>query len=292
MNSTRNRRPMASVPVLRSRQLPSHIQTGGQRGGRCLIGALSAVLACASIASADTTVRLMSDGEETQIRFTKQFIRVDGAGDDGTFLFDANAKVMRVFQPSEQKYMEVTQADVEMMGKKLAGMQGQMADAMEQAKAALANLPPEQRAMAMQKLEAMSPPQAAQAAVTTTRFEKAGGSETILGVKCEKYRVFDGDKAAGEAWMATTKELGISRDDLSAFHELSTFLATMPNMAGWSTGPFAALDPTNENFVGFPMRFEGDHDMEVLAIEHEKVDSSVFSVPEGWKRMSPMDGIR
>ncbi|MEZ4650367.1 MAG: DUF4412 domain-containing protein [Candidatus Eisenbacteria bacterium] len=294
MNPSRNRTSNAA-PLFRDGIAAVASGRANARGRTfpVLASALSALLASVSIASADTSVRMESDGDEIQIRFTKDFLRVDDSGGDGTFLFDAKGKVMRILEPAEQKYMEVTEADIEMMGDQLAGAQSQIADAMKQAEAALQNLPPEQRAIAMEKFKSMTAPKTAQKEVTTTRFEKAGGSETILGVKCEKYRVLESGKETGEAWVATPKELGLSGDDLSVFHELSEFLQTLPKKAGWSMTAFAALDPKSEAFVGFPMRIVGhEGTTEVLAIDHDGLDRSIFSVPEGWKRTGPMDGIR
>ncbi|MCA9726598.1 MAG: DUF4412 domain-containing protein [Candidatus Eisenbacteria bacterium] len=288
--------------VNRSGAETDRAQTGAARGGRSLSArlaaagrstALPALLALASVtlvvpaASADTTVTMKNGNEEVRVRFTPESIRIDA---EQTILFDAKAQVLRVLQSDEQKYMEITKEDLEKLGQTLADMQSQMAPAMKQAEAALAQLPAEQRAMAMEKMKAaMGQMESGTVENKVTEYVKADGSETIAGVKCQKYRVVKGDETTGEAWMAQPKALGMEKDDLAAFHGLAEFGRTLQSKVRWSNDAFANLDPEAERFAGFPMRIvgaDGSQEMEVLSIDHGKLDGAIFRVPDGWERSS------
>ena len=256
----------------------------------------SLLVAAASGASADVTLTVKDASGEHQIRFTKTHIRIE---DEESMIFDAEAQVIRVLQPSKMQYMEITRADIEMMGEQMAGAQSQMAAAMKQAEGALAQLPPEQRAMIEEKMKAASgPPAAAEGAGKKIRFEKVEGSETIVGAKCQKYRVYAGDTLRAEAWIAAPKDLGVDREDLQVFHGFTEFMASLPGKMGREVDTFSAMDPESANFVGIPARVvqmeEGSagDTFEITAVDGGKLGSEVFATPEGWKRVGPLDGLR
>lgn len=253
------------------------------------------LLAGVGAAHADVTLTIRDGSGERQIQFDADHLRIE---DDESIIFDAKAEVIRVLQPSKKQYMEITREDLATLGAQIQGAQGQIAAAMKQAESALAMMPPEQRAMIEEKMKAAQSAAAGENAGRNVRFEKGNGSETLLGAKAQKYRVYDGDELQAEAWIASPKDLGIAKHDLQVFHGFVEFLQALPKQMGWELGTFSAMDPESSEFLGVPVRVTQMEDgrpgetFEMIAVDGSDLSGEVFSTPDGWKRVGPLDGLR
>ncbi|MCB1078847.1 MAG: hypothetical protein KDM64_13590 [Verrucomicrobiae bacterium] len=128
----------------------------------------------------------------------------------------------------------------------------------------------------------------------TYRYEGAGKSETLLGVKAEEATLLKGDKPVATALLATREASGIPESEFAAlnglqrrFDQLAKVLP--PHLQSWlgaqgmlSVDGMLALRvlPMEDLEVG------GGRRLELLRIDHEPIEEGWFSIPDSYEKIS------
>lgn len=200
--------------------------------------------------------------------------RVRVEADGRVMIWRADKQVLWVLDPEERSYLEMTKQ----------GM-GAMADAMKQAQAAMADLPPEQRAMVESMMrQGGGAPAAPKDPIAWT---PNGAADTVGGRACVGYDGKRGGKLEQTICAAPFAALGFSESDFGALEQLAEFMKGL-------TGPMAQHQVQglpDADVPGLPVRAVikgagGDHVHEVVRLEKVAVEPSQFEVPAGFTKQS------
>jgi hypothetical protein len=154
--------------------------------------------------------------------------------------------------------------------------------AMSQAQAALANLPPEQRAMIEQQMKAHMP-SAAKADISVT---PTGASDHVGGIACQIYRTQINGRHVDDACLADVADSGINAADRATLHQAFAQMKAMTEKmsAGMVKSPLNAM-PADK----FPVRIthfddagNATHVVQLKNIAAGGVGSADFTVPAGY----------
>jgi hypothetical protein len=224
------------------------------RPAAALAGALLATAAFADFRAEYVSAKGEEDRDRpalTRIELSGPHLRMDAGR--SSFLFDAAAGRFLILLHDKRQYLDV---------QKLAETAGA---AMARANAALANLPPEQRAMIEQRMGHALPKSGA--AEMDLRYTATGASARVAGLSCQVYRVeFDG-RHTGDACLADLADTGIAAADRAALQQCFERLQALSEKisAGMVKSPIRAL-PAGK----FPVRMT----------HYDEEDGSVSSVAE------------
>ena len=247
-------------------------------------------LSLATAASAGVVVEYkQTDGKTTtdgKAWLGADRLRVESG--NSVIIFRGDQDVVRTWQVGEKTYTELTKAEMK-----------EMSDMMSQAQAALASLPPEQRAMAEKMMAAHGGGGAAKAAAPAPEpvtFVATGKTETINGWACTSYDAKRAGKTEGEYWATPFDQFGLKASDFDVFQDLQDFMRELG-------GPFAAkMDSTyaqrygDGGLPGPPIRVITTRDgvtstHEITKLTREDVPASTFELPSGMtKRDMGMKG--
>jgi hypothetical protein len=204
----------------------------------------------------------------SRIEVGGKHMRTD-AGNVST-LFDVDSGRLLLVEHDKHQYMDLA---------KVADTAGA---AMAQANAALANLPPEQRAMIQQRMGALGNA----AAKVDVQVTPTGASDRVAGYACQVYRTDVNGRHSSDACLADVDAAGISGADRatlrSAFQQLKVMSKKM------SAGMFKS--PLNEMPADkFPVRIVmyGDdtgktQTVQLKSIASSGADATDFAVPAGY----------
>ena len=186
-----------------------------------------------------------------------------------SMLFDVDSGRMLLIETEKRQYMDMA---------KIADTAGA---AMAQANAALASLPPEQRAIMQQRMGAM----AHAAAKVDVQVKPTGVSDRVAGYACQVYRTDIDGRHSADSCLANVADAGISGADVaslrSAFQQLKALSDKM------SAGAFkSALDeiPADK----FPVRITTFDDsgktqvVEIKSIATSTAGAADFAIPSGY----------
>ena len=235
--------------------------------------ALACALACLSSAAwAD----FRADYESTQ-GDAPTMSRIEVAGDHMrldagrmSMLFDVGAGKLIMLMHDKHEYMDMN---------KMAETAGA---AMAQANAALANLPPEQRAMIEQRMHGAMGGAASKVSV---RITPTGASDRVGGWSCQVYRTEVGERRADESCMADSADAGITAADRATVHRAFDQIKAMTEKmsAGMFKAPIAQV-PEGK----FPVRithYEDNGNVQTVVlkgISSGGISASDFAIPAGY----------
>lgn len=169
---------------------------------------------------------------------------------------------------------------------------------------ALAQMPPERRAMVEQTLEAQGGGPlglggaggAADAPREPITAKPNGASDTVSGFACRGFDVRRGADKVAEVCVAAWGDAGLAKGDLDALRKLAVFqrdvLADfgLRGLGGETRNdPFAALDQLD----GLPVRIRAVRDgavvseTRVVKVERRSLEPTLFEPPAGYVRKSP-----
>ena len=234
---------------------------------------LTIAVLCAATAApaARAGVTITSEGEDkaqTVMALEGDKIRFEDPREGGVIsIFDGGARKIVHAMVSERTYTEMTEADMK-------AMRAQM-------DAAMAQMPPEQRA----QMESMGMGKKAGpgAARPVPKYVPMGKKETVAGYKCEWYRELEGGKVASEGCYIPWGAGAITREDLRPMKKMSQFLeAVMP--AGQST-----MQEDLDAAPGFPaihvdMQGETREVQRLVSIKRGSVGADRFRLPAGYTK--------
>jgi hypothetical protein len=190
----------------------------------------------------------------------------------GAAIIDAAARKMLMIDTSKREYHELTAADFK-----------QMQERMAQARAMMANMPPEAR----KRMEQMMP---GGGAGLVPKYDPMGQKKTVAGYACEMYRVSMGEQVISESciapWTAnifTKAEVQHLKDMAAQMKELFDFSKQMD----FSKVPGI---PVEEYHLG-PDGKTRTYTRTLKTVTRADVPASMFEVPAGFtKRANPMMG--
>ncbi len=234
-----------------------------------------------------------AQGEVMQFLFSDGLMKMKDGNNDGEMVFNSNDQNMMVISHSDKSYMMFDQQTG-------ATVKNEMEKAMEQA---LAQVPPEQRAMVeqmmkqrMQGMGGAQMPQMQQAAPPKTEIRKTSRGETINGYDCTYYEAYKNNQKESEYCVATWSELGASDNMKQSFEGMSEF------MKGF-LGQFKEMSPMQMddnpfNYMneigGFPVlnrqfsNGQATEESTLSSITEQDIDSATFAAPAGYQQRSLM----
>ncbi len=232
-----------------------------------------------------STVVISVDGE---------LLRMDNEStvedDTGTMVFNGTRNEMTAIDHSSKQYFIIDETA-------LQGMANQMGDAMRQMQAALADLPPEQRAMAEQMMkQRMGAMGASMEEAPKPEIVRTGDDESVNGYDCEIYEVREAGQRTNELCVASWGDIeggeefagGMKR--MAGFFEKiqETFAEAGANVMGGSDNVLAHL----EEMDGFPVRArtyeEGTlvDETTIVSSESRSLDNALFAPPADYSQQS------
>ncbi len=231
-----------------------------------------------------TTTGGASQEQKIQIEPTR--IRIERAGATGqVMVFDGDAQVMRIINPANKTYTELTKADMERLGAQMNQMMTQMQDQLK-------NMPPEQRA----QIESMMRGRGAAAMMGQApkiEYQRAGSGH-VGTWDCTKYDGLQDGKKVSELCTVSPSALGFSQNDFQVTQQMADFFKafTPPGMTAnelFSVGGgdlgFSGV-PVSRTSVGPP-----EVSSELVSVEHQSFADAIFAVPDGYRKQAlPMTG--
>ena len=207
--------------------------------------------------------------------------------ESGGMIFREESNEFIVIDHEEKGYYLIDEATLERIGT-------QLSSAMQQMQQALAEMPPEQRAMAEQMMKQHLPAPAAKE--EPMKVQKTGDSDTINGFDCDYYEV--------QQQGAKIRELCVTGwDDIEGGHEASASMLAMAGfferMAEQFSGD-SGMDLMGEQrelfqhmreLDGYPVltrEFDGEGRVEsesrLKSAKAANLDASLFDPPQGYAR--------
>ena len=246
---------------------------------RCRLAAALALALVSSATWADFRAEYSGSGEGNTPAMSRfevggSHVRMDAG--KVSMLLDADSGKMIVLMHDKQQWMD------------MAKVAEKASAAMAQANAALANLPPEQRAMVEQRMHAaMGGGGGEHIAVSIT---PTGQRERVGSWNCEVYRTNVGDRHVEDSCLADVGDAGISGADRATIHKVFDQLKAMSEKM--SGGMFKS--PLNQLPEGkFPVKithYDGDSKGQTVTLANIAgggVSAGDFAVPAGYTESEP-----
>ena len=243
---------------------------------RLLIAALGCALSGTALADFRAEFAVVKGGSDnnmpgvSRIELSGGEMRTDAG--NVSMLFDTHSGKMTVLMHDKKQYMDM-QKVVETAGA-----------AMAQANAALANLPPEQRAMIEERLGGRVPGMGS--AKVDVSLMPTGASDRVGGYSCQVYRTQVNGAHVDDICLANVADAGISGGDQAtlrkAFEQMRAMTEKMS--AGMFRSPLNAM-PLDK----FPVRMTHYDDsgkiqqiVEIRSIQSGSVNGGDFAIPAGY----------
>lgn len=233
-----------------------------------------------------------NEKERSQIYAQDGFLRLDSDGGpfaaDVSLIFDGERFL--VMDHGEKTYIVMDEA-------MLTRMTNKMSAAMEQMKAELANLPPEQRAMAEQMMASrMQGMMGDSEPAPPPRVEETGAGEWA-GRACTKYDVFENDIKTQEVCAAPLDQVNGSAEMMDTFQGMASFVKRLSESL---PGPLGASFNEHPGMVaeligGFPIhtveyrKGKPASEVSMESIREEQLAAAKFEVPDGYELQDPFE---
>jgi hypothetical protein len=166
-------------------------------------------------------------------------------------------------------------------------MRGMMA----QAEAAMANMPPAQRA----QMEAMMGGRGAAGAGPKVEFRKTG-TDRVGQWTCDKYEGLQNGQKVVEHCTVAPGALGLTAADTAVVQQLADLAKSMTTMVAQSTGILDIGRMEQQGFAGLPVKsvttVNGREVISELAsVTRQNIAESLFEVPAGFQKQDIMGGM-
>jgi hypothetical protein len=213
----------------------------------------------------------------------------DTSGQEMSMIFVGQEFI--VVDHNDKSYIVMDEAMVQEMGAKVN-------TAMEQMRAQLADMPPEQRAMVEQMMQGqMAGMTGSEEESVPTRVEKMGSGSWQSG-PCTEYAVFEGDQKTQQICAAPLSEVEGADQAMAAFRNMAKFMNSLAQSMPGPLGESMAENPMGliDQIDGFPVRTVDYIDGQVSAettlssIADSDLDPALFAIPEGYTQQDPFAG--
>ena len=241
----------------------------------------------------DTTDATGAVTESVKLYAQSGKIRMENVGDTSgqemSMIFVGQEFI--VVDHNAKTYILMDEAMVQEMGVKVNA-------AMEQMRAQLADMPPEQRAMVEQMMQGqMSEVMGSAAEAIPTRVEQTGSGSWQSG-SCTEYDVFEGDEKTQQICAAALSEVEGADEAMAAFKNMAKFMNSLAKSMPGPLGASMAENPMGliDQIDGFPVRTVDYVDGQVSAettlssAADSDLDPSLFAIPEGYTQQDPFAG--
>lgn len=242
-------------------------------------------------------VRTDASGNETernQIYAQGGMLRIDSTG--GPFSSDVSMIFLGdrflVLDHDEKSYIIMDEAMLEAVSSKIS-------EAMQQMEAQLANLPPEQRALAEQMMKGqMQSVMGDQGSPASPPSVEVIGPGEWQGRACTRYAVVQGPNLSQDVCSAPLDQINGAADMMQAFQGMAKFVKKLseslpdPLASSISDNPGAIMDQID----GFPIHSveyqfgQATGEVSLESIKEQELDESVFAAPEGYRLEDPLAG--
>jgi hypothetical protein len=231
-----------------------------------------------------------AEKERSQIYAQDGFLRLDSDGGpfaaDVSLIFDGSRFL--VVDHGEQTYIIMDEA-------MLTRMTDKMNEAMEQMKAELASLPPEQRAMAEQMMARQMPGMMGDREPAPPPRVEATGEGEWGGRSCTRYDVFENDVKIQEVCAAPLDQVNGAGEMMDTFQGMARFVKQLSESL---PGPLGASFNDHPGMVaeligGFPIHTveyqmgKPASEVTLESIREEELAASKFEVPDGYQLQDP-----
>ena len=254
------------------------------------------VLVIPALAQAGVALDMVSkdmsgkEQERSQIYAQDGFLRLDSDGgpfaSDVSLIFDGSQFL--VMDHGEKTYIIMDEA-------MLTRMTNKMNEAMEQMKAELATLPPEQRAMAEQMMASQMPGMMGDAEPAPPPRVEATGESEWGGRSCTTYDVFENDIKTQEICAAPLDQVNGAAEMMDTFQGMARFVKKLSESL---PGPLGASFNEHPGMVaeligGFPIHTteyrmgQPQSEVSLESIREEQLAASKFEVPDGYELQDP-----
>ena len=230
-----------------------------------------ALLAVSAVAVADAEMNF-SDGSVGLISDGKVLF-----GDaEASILYEQGQDHFVVIEPKKRTYMRVDEGFGDSMRSEVNAEMEKM----------LASLPPDQRAMAEQRMKAMMPQMREE---RTASARRTGKSDEVASFDCEVVEmVYDDGTLDSVVCVATRDELGLSDAD---YETLVGAMKAMREMA--SMGGGGSPESDFDELGGIPIRTTSrHHSSELVSFDDSGVDKTRLEIPDNFTEVSVQDMMR
>jgi hypothetical protein len=231
--------------------------------------------------------------ERSQIYAQDGFLRLDSDGGpfaaDVSLIFDGSRFL--VMDHAERNYIVMDEA-------MLTRMTAKMNEAMAEMEAQLAQMPPEQRAMAEQMMQGQMQAFATAREPSSPPRVEATGEGEWQGRACTTFDVFENDVKIQEVCAAPLEEVNGAAEMMETFQGMAKFVKqlseSLPGALGASFNDHPGM--VSELIGGFPIRSveyrlgEPENVVSLEAIREEQLPASKFEVPDGYRLEDPFAG--
>jgi hypothetical protein len=241
----------------------------------------------------DTTDATGAITESVKVYAQSGKIRMEDFGDttgkDMSMIFVGQEFI--VVDHNDKSYIVMDEAMVQEMGQKVNA-------AMEQMRAQLADMPPEQRAMVEQMMQGqMAGMMESEEEAIPTRVEQTGSGSWQSG-PCTEYAVYEGDEKTKQICAAPLSEVEGAGEAMAAFKNMAKFINSLAESMPGPLGESMAENPMGliDQIDGFPVRTVDYVDGQVSAettlssVADSDLDPALFEIPEGYTQQDPFAG--
>jgi hypothetical protein len=194
-----------------------------------------------------------------------------------------------VLQPAAKTYLEMSPAA-------MAPVAAKMDAATAMIKQKLAALPEAQR----KQLEAMiakrmGGPAAAASPPPATTYQKTGDARQLGAWSCTPFHVTVSGKFGSDVCIAKLDDVGLTRDDLSAFASFAAFMGKVRSAMSRFNAPITTMDLDSMakaiGFVGFPIQtsakvgIAGRIVTTLKSVDHRDAPAGTFDIPAGYSKV-------
>jgi len=177
--------------------------------------------------------------------------------------------------------MEMSEATAAQMQQALNAM-------MAQARAQMAQLPPEQRQMMEQR---MGGAMGGHVQAEPFTLKHTGRRGSAAGIGCEWVSVYQGASLFSETCVATPAAAGVSDADYRTLHAMFTLLGKMSRrMSSAARGADGSLMAPEIGGIAVLVRdnANGNNQSRLTTVDHSSLGAEQFQVPAGYQKVDPM----
>jgi len=212
-----------------------------------------------------------------------------GQGVPGEVIFRGDRSEMLMIDHGQKSYVVMDEATIERLA-------GQLGDAMKQMEAALANVPPEQRAMVEQMMRGRGMGAAAAAPRPAPELRRTSERAEHSGFSTVKYEVLVEGRKTREFWVTDWNNIDGFQEAQPAFEAMAAMMKRLLDVLAQSPlGNLADMDTGGYEYMtelgGFPVltrEFGSTGELEtettLRSIRRESIPASEFQPPEGYRQ--------
>ncbi len=214
---------------------------------------------------------------------------MEGTGRNDVMIFRGDRQVLWMIDNQAKVYREMTKADVDRIG-------GQVNEMMAKMQEQLKNMPPQQRQMVEKMMKSRMGGMAGTAQPAKTEYTKVASGQEINQWTCDKYEGIREGQKQREVWTAAPGQLGLDMGDFKVMQQMGEFFKGFSRFG--SEAPFRVGSEAAQqegDYSGVPVRqifYQGGRPTlktEIKEVRRENFDSSLFELPEGYKKQKIME---